>query len=87
MMIDINNYWFVFIGENATTGTPNKLTGKMSMFGNICAFKTKAAAKEYAGNNYARIICTGKARKMRQFCLGMSVKAFEEHLRWAILDN
>jgi len=78
-----NNY-YVFNGQNATTGTANKNTGEMSFYGEVLTFSSKKTALEYVEDNatgMASDICkAGTKSTMRKYCLGMSVRDFEEYL-------
>jgi len=75
------NDYYVFIGENATTGTPNKITGRMSYFGDILIFKSKKDAIEFVNDYRGYGLCiAGNKKKMREYSLGMSVSAFEEDI-------
>ena len=77
-------YYYVFTGQNATTGEPNRKTGRMSYYGCILKFSTKEGAEKYAEKKYsssARDICEmGTARTLRKYCMGMSVRNYEDYL-------
>jgi hypothetical protein len=73
---------YVFRGQNASTGTPNEKTGRMSMYGTIYKFENRADAVSFAGESgpcHTLIVVGGKAR-MRDLCLGLSMQQFEAHL-------
>lgn len=78
---ELKGKWFVFFGENATTGTPNARTGRMSYYGSIYGAKSKAEAKqietEYRGTGFCK---AGTARSLRKYCLGISVQSYLETL-------
>lgn len=72
---DFAGQWFVFIGQNATTGTPNQLTGRMSTYGRYYgSFKTRKDAVEFAENHddgmAQTISVAGTARTLRRYSLG-----------------
>ena len=73
--------YFVFDGQNASTGTPNRVTGRMSFYGQVLKFHSKKEAKQYEEESRSTDICiAGMKAIMRKYCLGMSVSQFEEHL-------
>lgn len=75
---------YVFVGQNATCGTPHPITKRMSTWGSIYKFDNRAEAEEYAehvdNGNFDQIIEVGGRRKMRQYRLGLSMYQFEQHL-------
>ena len=79
--LDFSEDYFVFDGENATTGDPNKITGRLSTWGEMLKFNSKSAAEEYVNNYRGYGICkAGTARALRKYSLGMSVKNYLEDL-------
>ncbi len=80
----MTKYYYVFNGQNASTGSANKVTGFMSYYGSVIKFDSKKEALEYVDDkwNGNDIITAGTKRKMRTFCLGMSVRNFEEYLNY-----
>ena len=72
--------YFVFDGQTASTGEPNKITGRMSFYGRILKFKTKKEALDYVIENdsgMASDICVaGTRRTIRNYCLGSSMEDF-----------
>ena len=75
------NDYYVFDGENATTGEVNRNNGKMSNFGFVLKFRSKQDAVNYVNHYRGFGLCVaGTRQKMRGYCLGMSVRNFEEHL-------
>lgn len=79
---------FVFIGENASTGTPNENTGRMSFYGQVYRIDgTLRQAREWSDmkeHRTTRKICVvGGKKKMRQYCLGQTMRNFEETLHYA----
>ena len=69
-------YYYVFIGQNATTGTPHHITGRLSNYGNFIAFKNKADAVRYANefhsNNSSEFAIAGTVNTLRKYKQGMS---------------
>ncbi len=76
--------YFVFDGQNASTGTPNKITGHMSFYGTFHKFETKEKALKFVEDNetgYASDICVaGTKRTLRKYDLGSSVTDYNYHL-------
>ncbi len=70
-------------GQNASTGTPNVTTNRMSFFGELVAFKSREKRNEYCDNWNHRHNTYPKAvnyKTGRSYCLGMSVRDYEEHI-------
>lgn len=79
-MTKLNIDYYVFDGQNATTGSPNRITGRMSNYGNTLKFKTKKEALEYVEDYRGYAICrAGTKKTMRTYDLGCSVAIFEEY--------
>ena len=75
--------YYVFCGENATTGRPNSTTGNFSTYGEILLFHSKNSAIEYTENYRGYGICkAGNLAVMRKFCLGMTVNNFNEYVKY-----
>ena len=76
MKQDANRYHYVFIGQNATTGQPHHMTGKMSYYGNIICFKYKEDAKRYVNefrsNNSSEFAIAGTVNTLRKYKQGQS---------------
>lgn len=72
---------YVFVGQNASTGSPNPNTGRMSFFGSIYAFKTRKDALDFADDHYSPyaqdIIAVGGVTTMRKYCQGSTVRNFK----------
>ena len=85
----MNKIYLVWIGQNATTGTPNKLTGRMSNYGHLKAFSSRAKRAEFI-DNYQRgyhEFCFAVTRKQaRQKQLGYSVALFNEYVNSLEID-
>jgi hypothetical protein len=84
-------YYYVFSGQNASTGTPNRITGNYSFYGRILKFSSKSLAIKFTEKNYSpynRDICqAGTARTLRKYCMGMSVRDYEEYLHYMLVDE
>jgi hypothetical protein len=81
-------HFYVWVGQNATTGAPNRLTGHLSFYGDFIAFKTKQQRDEYF-DNWRRVNPSERCFKCtantgRQFKLGMSVYDYWCHLHLVI---
>jgi len=80
---DFSKDYFVFVGENASTGKPNPITGEMSFWGNMRKFHSKKSAKQYVEEYRGTGICEmGTARTLRKYNRGCSVKAYLEDLEY-----
>jgi hypothetical protein len=77
--------YFAWIGSNATTGTPNPTTGRLSTYGHLHSFTSKALRDEFCNeydhrfNKYPAAISRRGARSMH---LGMSVAAYNEYINY-----
>ena len=76
--------YYAWVGQNATTGTPNRITGRMSMYGQNYVFDSQEDRDEFVicyhdpnGNNHAEG-CT--YRQLRGKNLGCSVAMFKDVL-------
>ena len=82
--------WYVFDGQNATTGQPHPHTGRMNIFGDLSAANCKQEAMDYVkahGSAFQGQICVaGGKQKMRKYFLGLSLESFERHLDMALSD-
>lgn len=80
----MTNVTWIFVGQNASCGTPNSITGRMSTYGDFYQAPDRATAKQWAeqcdDGNAHTIIAVGGKRAMRQFNLGASMRDFEENL-------
>ena len=75
--------FYAFVGQNASTGTPNPVTGNYSRYGNIIAFSTIAKRDRFVGEYYNQQNPQEFAEKCRRctarkYNLGMSVEAFND---------
>jgi hypothetical protein len=76
--------WYAWVGQNASTGTPNPNTGRMSMYGDNHKFRTRKERDDFVddyydrnGNKYA-IKCS--RQQLRGCNLGMTVRDFDNHI-------
>ena len=77
----MNNKYYGFeykSGKTTTTGTPNKITGRMSIAGSVAVFNTRSERDEWVSENSRRVSCN--KRSLRSLCLGMSVVNYNEYL-------
>ena len=76
--------YYAFLGQNASTGTPHKVTGRMSFYGENFVFGTKKERDDFVEENdavYTQDICVAcSKRQLREYNLGMTVNAFNEDL-------
>lgn len=76
MKTKASQYHYVFIGQNATTGQPHPITGRMSNYGGFIAFKNKADAVRYANEFYSsnglEFAVAGTVNTLRKYKRGMS---------------
>lgn len=76
--------FLVFIGQKATTGTPNPLTGYYSIYGDYKKFRSRKDRDEFydnwrSNNPSEQIWKCGKAAG-RRFKLGISLRDYTEWL-------
>lgn len=76
--------YFLFIGQNATCGSPNRITGKMSTYGETYRFDSTATRNYFLDKRQPsindQVIVAGGADAMRRFHLGSAVADFKEQL-------
>ena len=51
---DLAGKWFVWIGQSATTGSPNHLTGLHSRYGTFISLPSRAEAKKFEDDYFDR---------------------------------
>jgi hypothetical protein len=72
-------YWS---GRNTTIGQPNKITGRLSIAGDLRCFDTMAERDGWIKYfNRGRLREKVTKRESRQLCAGMSVRDYEEYLQ------
>jgi len=79
-----DKFYGLFVGQNATTGSPNTKTGRLSIFGDILRFDSDKTRQHYLDTHLfgvnERLIILGGKNIMRHYCLGMDMHSFVEHL-------
>lgn len=80
----ITKDYYAWQGQNASTGSPHPITGRMSMYGQNLKFQTKEERDEYVedfydqnGNEFC-VACS--LRTLRGYNLGTSMFNFEHDL-------
>ena len=77
-------YFYAWVGQNATTGTPHPQTGRMTMYGNYLKFSTRKArdkfVNEFYSNNPSEFAVKCNVQSGRQYCLGWSIETYYEEL-------
>jgi hypothetical protein len=80
-MTNSKKYFYAWVGQNATTGTPNPVTGRMSLYGKNYKFDNRADRDAFVDNYYdhngnnSAVKCNMKT--LRSYNLGSSVYNFE----------
>ena len=74
-------YFYIFKGQRASIGTPNRITGRLSTYGRYYRFKSNADRQKYI-DDYRGSDFIAKVNKKsgRRYSLGCSVYAYEEDL-------
>ena len=84
----VNRYYWVWVGQNATIGQPNPITGKMSMYGNFICFSTKQMRDDYYTNwrsdNPSEFIKKCTPATGRKYKLGSSVFNYYQDLTFIV---
>lgn len=73
--------FLVFIGENASTGKPNKQTGMYSFYGGIKKFKTASDRQCFLDGlslPYGKFAVKGTRRTLRKYDLGSTVRKYND---------
>lgn len=80
-----NRQYYAWVGQNASTGTPNPITGGMSMYGTNHVFVSKKERDEfvngYRSDNPSKQCIACSLRGLRRRNLGCSVRAFGQDLQ------
>lgn len=80
----MNNETIVFVGQNASTGTPNRTTGRMSTYGEMYKFNSRKNAIEFAEKNdtgnASCVSVVGTRNTIRKYNFGISVANYNEHI-------
>jgi len=86
-----SKYYYAFKGQNASTGDPNPITGRMSFWGEILCFDSAKDRKKYIElkeSCYAQdILVAGSKSSLRKYCLGMSVANYNDYLKDVTVDS
>ena len=76
--------FYVFVGQNATTGKPNPKTGYYSFFGQCYQFRTKSERdvyhSEFRSNNPSEFCVKVNRRSARRYNLGMNMRDYNEYM-------
>lgn len=75
----------LFIGQNATTGTPNRNTGRLSNYGAYLKFDSKKERDGYynelRSSSSSELYVKCGAKSGRLYSLGSTVKQYRDHLQ------
>lgn len=70
-------YWG---GSHTTTGDPNRMTGRMSIAGELAIFENKKSRDDWASKSSKReIVSSTEARRLKQ---GMSINDYKEYVAY-----
>ena len=75
--------YLAWVGQNAITGTPNRITGYYSKWGKLYAFSTRKERDDFCDtydnihNCYPR---KTNRKDARQYFLGMSVRDYKDYV-------
>ena len=77
--------FFAWVGQNATTGRPNLITGRLSMFGDFRKFDCRKTRDYYVENFYNQSNPSEFAVKVnrqtgRKYDRGNSIRIYNEYL-------
>lgn len=75
--------YLAWVGQNATTGTPNPTTGRMSLWGDLHAFNTKAERDEFCdkwNDRHNTYPVKTNRKDARQYFLGMTMASYNENI-------
>lgn len=79
-----SGYYYAWVGQNASTGTPHPLTGKMSMYGRYYSFYHRKNrdkfVQEFYSNNPSEYAVKCNVQTGRKYSLGCSRRAYIEDL-------
>ena len=77
-------YFYAWVGQNATTGSPNTQTGRMTMFGGYCKFRKRKErdkfVDEFYSHNPGEFAVRCNIQSGRQYCLGWSLEEYYQEL-------
>jgi len=75
--------FLVFDGQNASTGAPHPITGRMSFWGDFRNFSSKEKRQQFIDKHQrytGDIIVAGTRRTLRKYSLGCSLAAYNAWL-------
>ena len=79
----MKNY-LAWLGNNATYGNPHPVTGRLSMYGELYAFDSKADRDQFCNtysNRYnAYPAATNRQQAKAKYCAGMTQQNFDDYL-------
>ena len=88
-MNNSKRYYLAFVGQNATTGTPHPITGRMSMYGTLKAFSKRSDRDQFVEgfitNGYEFCASCNKF-SARKYHMGMSMYVYNQVLDYAISE-
>lgn len=78
--------YLAWVGQNATTGTPHKVTGNMSMYGKLVSFDKKTDRDVFVdgfySNNPSEFARKTNAKEAKTLYLaGLTQNQFDEYLQ------
>ena len=77
---DLAGKWFVWIGQSATTGSPNIKTGRLSRYGTFISLPSRSEAKKFETDYFDRNgncqACACTVNTGRLFAFGLSSTEF-----------
>jgi hypothetical protein len=80
-------YYYIFKGQNATSGKAHNQTGLLSMYGDLIAFTSKIKKKtfieEYRSNNPSEKIWSCTENTCRRFFLGSTMNEMYELINYS----
>lgn len=84
-MKNTQKYFYAFVGQNATIGTPNQFSGNYSYVGELVAFSTRQKRDHFVNEYYDQngscfCVKTNKHSAKSEFCAGMSRYLYDQYL-------
>ena len=86
-----NKNYYTFLGQNATTGAPHPITGRLSMYGDLIAFSSMKKRDHFVAEYYDQCnpsktaTKTNKHNAKSDYCAGMSKYNYDEYLKYVDL--
>jgi hypothetical protein len=76
--------YLLFVGENASYGNPNSITGRYSFYGRILKFRSKEERNLYieekTGYTSREIVKKGNRKTLRKYDLGSTLQNYNDYL-------